>query len=145
MPKRIYLAGPEVFLPCPEKLFVAKQAICQEHGFVGISPLETHADFSGLTPKEAGWRISRANEDCIRSCDLLIANLTPFRSPSADVGTAFEMGFMRALGRPVFGSIRMRRNRSLSGRTSTSRGPSDTARLATGTRTLRGCCSNRSR
>ena len=25
-----------------------------------------------------------------------------FRSPSADVGSAYEMGFMRALGRPVF-------------------------------------------
>jgi nucleoside 2-deoxyribosyltransferase len=33
----------------------------------------------------------------------LIANLTPFRGPSADVGTVFEIGFMRALGRPVFG------------------------------------------
>ena len=33
----------------------------------------------------------------------MIANLTPFRGPSADVGTVYEVGFMRALGRPVFG------------------------------------------
>ena len=33
----------------------------------------------------------------------MIANLTPFRGPSADVGTVFEVGFMRALGRPVYG------------------------------------------
>jgi nucleoside 2-deoxyribosyltransferase len=33
---------------------------------------------------------------------LLIANLTPFRGPSGDVGTAYELGFARALGRPVF-------------------------------------------
>ena len=39
----------------------------------------------------------------MRSCDLLIANCTPFRGVSMDVGTAFEIGFMRALGRPVFG------------------------------------------
>ena len=26
-----------------------------------------------------------------------------FRSPSMDVGTAFEMGYVRALGKPVFG------------------------------------------
>jgi nucleoside 2-deoxyribosyltransferase len=32
----------------------------------------------------------------------MIVNLTPFRGPSADVGSAYEMGFMRALGRPVF-------------------------------------------
>ncbi|MFC7552233.1 nucleoside 2-deoxyribosyltransferase [Pseudoroseomonas wenyumeiae] len=29
--------------------------------------------------------------------------MTPFRGPSADAGTVFELGFMRALGRPVFG------------------------------------------
>ena len=39
----------------------------------------------------------------MRSCAALIANLTPFRGPSTDVGTAYEIGFMRALGRPVFG------------------------------------------
>lgn len=39
----------------------------------------------------------------MRSCDLLIANCTPFRSISMDVGTAFEVGFMQALGRPVLG------------------------------------------
>ena len=31
----------------------------------------------------------------------MIANLTPFRGPSADAGTIFEIGFMRALGRPI--------------------------------------------
>ena len=38
----------------------------------------------------------------MRGCDAMIVNLTPFRGPSADVGSAYEMGFMRALGRPVF-------------------------------------------
>ena len=39
----------------------------------------------------------------MRSCDAAIANLTPFRGVAADSGTAFEVGFMRALGRPVLG------------------------------------------
>ena len=34
--------------------------------------------------------------------DAMIVNITPFHGPSADVGSAYEMGFMRALGRPVF-------------------------------------------
>jgi nucleoside 2-deoxyribosyltransferase len=38
----------------------------------------------------------------IRSCDIVIANTTPFRGPSADVGTVFEMGFAHALGKLVF-------------------------------------------
>jgi nucleoside 2-deoxyribosyltransferase len=32
----------------------------------------------------------------------MIVNMTPFRAPSADVGSAYEMGFIRALGRPIF-------------------------------------------
>jgi nucleoside 2-deoxyribosyltransferase len=47
--------------------------------------------------------ISRANEKLIRGSKALIANLTPFRGPSADVGTAYELGFARALNLPVFG------------------------------------------
>ena len=35
------------------------------------------------------------------SCDALIVNLTPFHSPSTDPSAAFEIGFMRALGRLV--------------------------------------------
>ena len=40
----------------------------------------------------------------MRSCQLCIANLTPFRGVSMDSGTAYEVGFMRALGRPVLGT-----------------------------------------
>jgi nucleoside 2-deoxyribosyltransferase len=41
-------------------------------------------------------------ERIMRGCDAIVVNLTPFRAPSADVGSAYEMGFMRALGRPIF-------------------------------------------
>jgi nucleoside 2-deoxyribosyltransferase len=41
-------------------------------------------------------------ERVMQTCDAMIVNLTPFRGPSADVGSAYEMGFMRALGRPIF-------------------------------------------
>ena len=36
-------------------------------------------------------------------CVAGLANVTPFRGVSADVGSVYEMGFMRGLGRPVFG------------------------------------------
>ena len=41
-------------------------------------------------------------EAAMRQCDAMIVNLTPFCGPSADVGSAYEMGFMRALDRPIF-------------------------------------------
>lgn len=100
---RIYLAGPEVFLPDPNRAGARKQALCAAHGFEGVYPLDAGLDLSGLPKAEAARRISLANEALMRSCDLAIANCTPFRGVSMDVGTAFEVGYMRALGRPVLG------------------------------------------
>jgi nucleoside 2-deoxyribosyltransferase len=101
---RIYLAGPDVFLPDPLARGAALKAICARHGLTGLFPMDP------LEAEPAAWaslpefqRIALRNEAHIRAADALIANLTPFRGPSADVGTVFELGFMRALGRPVFG------------------------------------------
>jgi nucleoside 2-deoxyribosyltransferase len=100
---RIYLAGPEVFLPDALEVGARKAALCARHGFEGVFPLDASLDLKGLAKQEQARRISAANEGLMRSCDLLVANLTPFRGVSMDAGTAFEVGFMRALGRPVLG------------------------------------------
>jgi nucleoside 2-deoxyribosyltransferase len=101
--KRIYLAGPEVFLPDAMAIGRAKADLASEAGFEGLFPLDQQLGLDGLPKLEQARRISLANEALMRSCDLLIANLTPFRGVSMDSGTAFEVGFMRALGRPVLG------------------------------------------
>jgi nucleoside 2-deoxyribosyltransferase len=101
--KRIYLAGPEVFLPNAMAVGRAKADLASEAGFEGLFPLDQQLGLDGLPKLEQARRISLANEALMRSCDLLIANLTPFRGVSMDSGTAFEVGFMRALGRPVLG------------------------------------------
>ncbi len=100
---RIYLAGPDVFLPDADKLAMRKKAICAEHGLEGFWPFDNNLDLVGLAPRAAGLKISVANEDLMRSCSAIIANLTPWHGPSADVGTCFELGFMRAMGKPCFG------------------------------------------
>lgn len=104
MSVRVYLAGPDVFLPEPEAWAARKKAICADHGLVGVSPLD---DFPHEPPAWAAFplwrRIAMRNEAHIRSCQGVIANLTPFRGPSADVGTVYEVGFARALGLRVFG------------------------------------------
>jgi nucleoside 2-deoxyribosyltransferase len=100
---RIYLAGPDVFLPDSREAGRRKQALCTQRGFEGVFPLDAELQLAGLPKTEAARRISQANEGLMRSCHLLIANLTPFRGVSVDAGTAFEVGYMRALGRPVLG------------------------------------------
>jgi nucleoside 2-deoxyribosyltransferase len=100
---RIYLAGPEVFLPDAVEAGMRKQRLCEAFGFEGSFPLDAALDLEGLPKHDQARLISESNDALMRSCDLLIANLTPFRGVSADAGTAFEVGFMRALGRPVLG------------------------------------------
>jgi nucleoside 2-deoxyribosyltransferase len=101
---RVYLAGPDVFLPDADAWLARKKAICAREGLAAVSPLDP------LPGEPAAWsalpewrRIALRNEAHIQGSDALIANLTPFRGPSADPGTVYEIGFMRALGRPVFG------------------------------------------
>ncbi len=100
---RIYLAGPEVFLADALAVGARKAAMCAQHGMEGVFPLDAQLGLAGLAKPEQARAISEANEGLMRSCAGLIANLTPFRGVSMDSGTAFEVGFMRALGRPVLG------------------------------------------
>ena len=105
-PKRIYLAGPEVFFPAEEhKAIVAeKKRILQEAGYEGVDPLDIALTFSKNEAKPAhGHRIYQANRELMDSCDAIIANLTPFRGISADPGTVFEVGYMIGQGKPAFG------------------------------------------
>lgn len=103
MSLKIYLAGPDVFRADAKQLGEAKAAICAEYGFEGLFPLDANVDLTGLTPFESGLAIYRADIDLMNRCDLIVANMTPFRGPGLDGGTAFEMGYMRAQGKPVWG------------------------------------------
>jgi nucleoside 2-deoxyribosyltransferase len=100
---RIYLAGPDVFLPDAAAIAAAKKAICTRHGLEGVFPTDPVEDAAAEAATDRFMKVYLWNEAHIRSCDAMIANLTPFRGPSADAGTVFEVGFMRALGRPVMG------------------------------------------
>jgi nucleoside 2-deoxyribosyltransferase len=101
---RIYLAGPEVFLPDAAAIGAAKKAICARHGVTGVFPLDPAAPVAQMAPGPLDWqRIFAANKTHIHGCDALVANLTPFRGAGADPGTVYELGFMRGLGRPVHG------------------------------------------
>jgi nucleoside 2-deoxyribosyltransferase len=101
-PIRVYLAGPEVFLRNSREIGEQKKALCKEYGFEGVFPIDIEINVKDKGPREIGLCISSINEGLLKSCDIVIANTTPFRGPSADVGTVFEIGFAHALGKLVF-------------------------------------------
>jgi nucleoside 2-deoxyribosyltransferase len=120
---RIYLAGPEVFLPDARAVGAEKCRLSAEAGLEGAFPLDAQLNLYRLPPAEQARRISVANEGLMRSCDGLIANLTPFRGVSMDSGTAFEVGFMQALGRPLAGYTNVTPDYAERARTFQARGP----------------------
>ena len=98
---RVYLAGPEVFLSNAKEIGEKKRALCRKYGFEGIFPIDVDIQTEGKSTQEIGLCISDINEGLIRSCQIVIANITPFRGPSADVGTVYEMGYAHALRKIV--------------------------------------------
>ncbi|RKD52667.1 nucleoside 2-deoxyribosyltransferase [Rhizobium sp. WW_1] len=98
---RAYLAGPEVFLPNAREILDRKIALARHYGFTPVSPGDLAVPETE-TRGQRGLAISAINEKLMTSADLIIANLTPFRGVAADVGTAFELGFMCARGCPAF-------------------------------------------
>jgi len=97
---RVYLAGPEVFLPDAVDIGRRKVELCTRHGLIGLYPLDNAID---PTAKDASLRIFRGNEAMMIEADAMIANLTPFRGPSADAGTVYELGYMAGRGKPCLG------------------------------------------
>lgn len=100
-PYAIYLAGPDVFLPDALERAAGLKAICERYGAEGLFPLDNV--IKGLVGRELAAAIRTANMDLIFRCDAVVANMEPFRGPSMDTGTAYEMGAAAALGKPVVG------------------------------------------
>lgn len=105
---RVYLAGPDVFFANALEVGARKQAICAQYGLSGHFPLDNQVPAAG-SPWETAMAIYRANRDLMLSCDAGLFNVTPYRGVSADVGTVFELGFFRGLGRPGIGYSQDRR------------------------------------
>ena len=90
---KIYLAGPDVFLPNAKEIGQAKKNLCDKYGFEGLFPLDNEINFD-LYPTmwDTGMAIYDANHKMIEQASIVFANLTPFRGVSADPGTIEEVG-----------------------------------------------------
>jgi nucleoside 2-deoxyribosyltransferase len=97
---KIYLAGPDVFLPDAAAIGRRKVEICARHGLTGLYPLDNEVDRSA---GDVSRNIFKGCEVMMDAADAIIANLTPFRGPGADPGTAYELGYMAARGKFCLG------------------------------------------
>jgi nucleoside 2-deoxyribosyltransferase len=97
---KIYLAGPDVFLPDAVEIGRRKVELCTRHGLAGLYPLDNTVDRAA---SNVSLHIFRGNEAMMIEADAIIANLTPFRGPGADPGTVYELGYMAGRGKLCLG------------------------------------------
>jgi len=100
--QKIYIAGPDVFEQ--DSIAIGKEytKLCSEYGYKGLYPLDNIVDFNQPKQKIA-LNIYIANKELIDSCDIVIANINPFRGKEADSGTIWECGYATGLGKKVYG------------------------------------------
>lgn len=105
---RIYLAGPTVFEPDPPLLFDRMKEICARHGLQGVAPIDNQMGLEKIAPgKPLMHAIAAADFALMDQLDGGVFCLDPFRrSPEMDPGTAVEIGYMRAQGKPMAGWTR---------------------------------------
>jgi nucleoside 2-deoxyribosyltransferase len=97
---KVYLAGPAVFRPDALAFGQALKGLCERNGLEGCFPLDN--EVAGETLLEQAAAIYRANVELMDSCNAVVADISPFRGPNMDPGTAWEIGYAVAKGRPVF-------------------------------------------
>jgi nucleoside 2-deoxyribosyltransferase len=101
--KKLYLAGPDVFHPEPLLRAKVLKNICEKYEFEGVFPSDISLQSQKMTLKEMSRFIFKENERLILESDGILANMQPFRGPSMDAGTAYELGFAHAHKKPIVG------------------------------------------
>ena len=103
--RRVYLAGDTVFRRDAEAIFARMRETCRALGLHGVAPFDGQAAVGGLPPGEATiMAIVAADRDLMDSCNAGIFCLDPFRrGADMDPGTAVEIGYMFARGKPLAG------------------------------------------
>jgi nucleoside 2-deoxyribosyltransferase len=97
--KKIYLAGPDVFLKDAKEYGEELKNLCKKYGFEGLFPLDN--EITASTPSQMAKEIKKANIELIKKCDYVLANLSSFRGCEPDSGTVWEVGYAQGLGKKV--------------------------------------------
>ena len=102
---KIYLAGPDVFRKNAIEHLEGLKKLCKKYKFEGLAPLD---NIIKVSDKDAGTSVHsnlifKSIIKLIKECNVVIANIEPFRGACIDDGTAFEIGAAFALGKKIYG------------------------------------------
>lgn len=105
MAKKIYAAGFDLFAPNGAERCKQIYDLCLQYGFEPYVPgyrpgaeVDTGSDNKPLSQQE----IFELNIGHLNNCDILMANVNPYRGYEPDSGTAYEIGYAFAKGLPVY-------------------------------------------
>lgn len=111
----IYLAGPERYDNESVQIYETMKAICRSYGLYPITPLDDidgEMSIESDDPYDLAYRTFYRNQQHVRNCDILVANLNDFHSWEPESDTSFECGMAYQLGKRMYGymdsTVRMR-------------------------------------
>jgi nucleoside 2-deoxyribosyltransferase len=96
----VYLAGPAVFRGDADAHGASLKRHCLAKELEPLWPLDNEPKSSSAA--DLAREIRQLNCAMIDRAAAVIADISPFRGPNMDPGTAFEIGYAIALKKPVF-------------------------------------------
>ena len=102
--KKVYIAGFDVFKKDAVAIGKRYKELCRAYGFEGLYPFDNEVDFD-MPKREIACAIYKANVEMIERCDIVVANLNPFRGKESDSGTVWECGYALGRGKKVYGYL----------------------------------------
>lgn len=103
---KVYIAGPDVFFKDALEIGNLKKEICRKYGFEGVYPLDLLPDDLFTDKYDLNSRAKLIKKACVKGItesNILVANMTPFRGISMDVGTACEIGLADMADLDIYG------------------------------------------
>lgn len=102
----VYLAGPERYDANAVERYAQMKALCAQHGLYAVVPTD---EVPGIPRAETGDPYTDAyltflrQQQHVRDCDILLADLNDFHGWEPDSDTAFECGMAFQLGKRMYG------------------------------------------
>ena len=102
----LYLAGPERYDPDCLEQYDRMKALCRERGLEAVVPTDPvpgAAAADSDDPYANAYRVFLRQQQHVRDCDVLLANLNDFHGWEPDSDTSFECGMAYQLGKNLYG------------------------------------------